>query len=388
MKARNCPICEETARKFITTLNFLLFDDSPLHGEGELVSCAMCGAVYYVSKNTAENYKQYYAFNTNYLRKNSRGMGTPCASELERYRNTSCVLRRHTDNTLGLVADIGCGQGGCLQTLSEEGWERLVGIDPLEHSIEAVRRAGLKAELGVVEHIPLPDASCAAVILGHVLEHLYTPKHALAEIRRVLKDEGVLYIEVPDAAAYPATAAAPFCDCIHEHINLFDSASITNCLAVSGFSLLEQGIAPLPGGVGGDVSLYAVFRKQVQPLPVVPNYTLAAAMNVLAHAHTELTRQTVELLAKEKFRIHLWGLSSYGMHIAWLLVQSGLELQVYDVSELRRTHTLCGKPIMPPESLLKHWSEHSRLVIPHSSYIEEIVRQAGTMIDPARVVRI
>lgn len=387
MKTRSCPVCEGTDSQAIAALNFLLFDDNPLHGAGDLVWCETCGAVYYTSNNTAEDYRRYYACNTNYLRPDTRGMGTLRASELARYRNTARILRKYT-NISGLVADVGCGQGGCLRTLAEDKWGHLVGVDPLARNIESIRRAGLRAEQGFAEHIPLPDASCSAVILGHVLEHLYTPKHALAEIRRVLVAGGILYLEVPDASAYPAAKMAPFCDCIHEHINHFDVASSGNCLAASGFALLESGMQPLPGGCGGDACLYAVFQKQAYPLPIVADYTFATAMKKLSDEHQSRTVQTVQHLAKEEYRVHLWGISSYGMHISWLIAQTGMDLYVYDTSEIKRAHTLHNHAIAHPDTLLTHWNGQSRLVVPYSSYQEEIIRQAGTMIDPACIVSI
>ena len=54
--------------------------------------------------------------------------------------------------------------------------------------------------VGNLLDIPFPEKRFEGVILSHVLEHL--PKHehgkALLEIRRVLKPNGKLYLEVPD----------------------------------------------------------------------------------------------------------------------------------------------------------------------------------------------
>jgi SAM-dependent methyltransferase len=45
--------------------------------------------------------------------------------------------------------------------------------------------------------LPFPDASFDAVIISEVLEHLYNDIGTLAEIRRVLTDDGVLAVSVP-----------------------------------------------------------------------------------------------------------------------------------------------------------------------------------------------
>lgn len=56
--------------------------------------------------------------------------------------------------------------------------------------------------IGSVTSIPFPAERFKGVMLCHVLEHLtdYEHKYALQEIRRVLKPEGLLYVEVPDFA--------------------------------------------------------------------------------------------------------------------------------------------------------------------------------------------
>ena len=54
--------------------------------------------------------------------------------------------------------------------------------------------------VGDVLSIPFPDERFKGAIFSHVLEHLCLEDHskAMTEIRRVLKPEGRLYLEVPD----------------------------------------------------------------------------------------------------------------------------------------------------------------------------------------------
>lgn len=54
--------------------------------------------------------------------------------------------------------------------------------------------------IGSVLDIPFEDETFRGVLFCHVLEHLFKREHrrALLEIRRVLKDKGTVYIEVPD----------------------------------------------------------------------------------------------------------------------------------------------------------------------------------------------
>jgi SAM-dependent methyltransferase len=62
---------------------------------------------------------------------------------------------------------------------------------------QARRRHGLDSARGVVDHLPLADASTAVVCLLDVIEHLVDPVAALREARRVLGPNGVVVVNVP-----------------------------------------------------------------------------------------------------------------------------------------------------------------------------------------------
>jgi SAM-dependent methyltransferase len=73
-------------------------------------------------------------------------------------------------------------------------------------------------------HLPFPERAFDAVISNHSLEHFHDPFSALAEIGRVLKPSGGLYVAVPDAST--------FCDRLYRwlargggHVNPFTSAA-------------------------------------------------------------------------------------------------------------------------------------------------------------------
>ena len=100
------------------------------------------------------------------------------------------------------VLDIGCGDAGVLIAIAEQG-ARTAGIELDEKSLERGRlRAkehGVAVELrpGVAEALPWDDATFDLVILDNVLEHVRDREKTLAEIRRVLRPGGFLYMVTP-----------------------------------------------------------------------------------------------------------------------------------------------------------------------------------------------
>jgi SAM-dependent methyltransferase len=100
------------------------------------------------------------------------------------------------------VLDVGCGDAGVLIAFAEAG-ARATGIEPYARSVERGRvRAeehGVEVDLrtGVAEMLPFPDDSFDLVVLDNVLEHVQDRDRTLAEIHRVLRPGGILYLVTP-----------------------------------------------------------------------------------------------------------------------------------------------------------------------------------------------
>lgn len=100
------------------------------------------------------------------------------------------------------VLDVGCGDAGVVIAFAEAG-AVATGIEPYERSVERGRvRAeehgvGLELKIGVAEELPFPDASFDLVLIDNVLEHVQDRERTLAEIRRVLRPGGLLYLVTP-----------------------------------------------------------------------------------------------------------------------------------------------------------------------------------------------
>jgi SAM-dependent methyltransferase len=103
----------------------------------------------------------------------------------------------------GIVLDVGCGGGLFLQMLAERGCPKVIGLDfSLDAANVAWRRGGVPAICGTLSRPPLPNGSCAAVTMFHVLEHLYDPASYLDAAHQLLRPDGRLILQVPNAACW------------------------------------------------------------------------------------------------------------------------------------------------------------------------------------------
>ncbi|MGH9721973.1 MAG: class I SAM-dependent methyltransferase [Bryobacteraceae bacterium] len=103
----------------------------------------------------------------------------------------------------GAVLDVGCGGGLFLGQLSDRRIPRvgpLLGLDfSLDAAVVARSQRRVNAVCATLSAAPLPGDSCAAVTMFHVLEHLYDPRAYLDAAHRLLRPDGRLVVQVPNA---------------------------------------------------------------------------------------------------------------------------------------------------------------------------------------------
>ena len=97
------------------------------------------------------------------------------------------------------ILDFGCGYGRILQELKKNGFLNLVGVDIAENMIEIAKAnlPGIDFKTNVGTDIPYDDSYFDCVIAAAVLTCIPgndDQKRLVAEIKRVLKLDGIVYI--------------------------------------------------------------------------------------------------------------------------------------------------------------------------------------------------
>lgn len=96
------------------------------------------------------------------------------------------------------VLEVGCGAGHILERIYSG---KLTGTDISSVQIERAKiRLGSKAVLlkAKGEELPFPDNSFDRIICTEVFEHVLEPESILKEIYRVLKNDGIFSLSVPN----------------------------------------------------------------------------------------------------------------------------------------------------------------------------------------------
>ncbi|WP_344743286.1 class I SAM-dependent methyltransferase [Streptosporangium vulgare] len=107
-------------------------------------------------------------------------------------------LGRDKDVLAGLtVADIGCSAGFIADELAAAGARHTFGVDiDVPGLRKASQRFGERVEFVCADGtaLPFPDGSIDVLVFNHIYEHVVDPDAIMAEMRRVLSDDGVLYL--------------------------------------------------------------------------------------------------------------------------------------------------------------------------------------------------
>jgi SAM-dependent methyltransferase len=159
-----------------------------------------------------------------------------------RARDISKRLPPRTVEGADAFLDVGCGRGYLLDAFHRRGW-RVAGTQLSETAIEACRkRSGLGVLKGELPELNLEGGSFRAVAFYHVLEHLDRPFEYLKEAHRLLRPDGLLVVEVPDAGApgFRLLKQRDFCLDYPNHLFFFDAAALTEMLGAAGFKVVRK----------------------------------------------------------------------------------------------------------------------------------------------------
>jgi SAM-dependent methyltransferase len=235
----HCPSCGSSERRF-------LFDGSDrlhgLPGTFPVMLCAACHSAYLAQRPLeldayypVESYAAYDHANTG--QHYSRGV----------WRNYGLRQRRrlldHLKPAGGYLLDVGCGSGDFLALMQAEGRWQVSGLEPNAAAGRYARETrGLDVRIGRLPDQALPTQIFDVITMWHVLEHVPDPAAVLAEVRRLLKPEGVLIVAVPlsdsvEAVWFKANWAGYD---VPRHLVTFTRVSLSQFALRQGFRFEEQ----------------------------------------------------------------------------------------------------------------------------------------------------
>ena len=97
----------------------------------------------------------------------------------------------------GQILDVGSGMGYHLKFEKISKKRTYICLDPEKTLLDKITQEGVVKIQARCEKIPLRSKSVDIIIASHILEHVTNLKKCIRELRRVLKDKGLLLVVLP-----------------------------------------------------------------------------------------------------------------------------------------------------------------------------------------------
>jgi SAM-dependent methyltransferase len=204
METVDCGLCGESdIRLAFTGKDRLAVTADPFC----IVRCQRCGLLFLNPRPTLAEMGRYYPYSQ------YKDEFTPAiedepsiVSRLNRLYHMDRICRAvERVKREGQLLDVGCATGNFLDRMRRRGNWRVYGVEITEEAARyAQERFGLEVFRGELGAAGYPDRSFDVVTLWNVLEHLHSPLDTLGKIRRLLKEDGVLILSVPNGESLDA----------------------------------------------------------------------------------------------------------------------------------------------------------------------------------------
>jgi len=139
------------------------------------------------------------------------------------------------------ILDVGCGAGDLLASLRKQG-HSAIGMDVSHSALRSAKELDVPGVHGSYRQAPFQDQIFDVVMMFHVLEHIPDPDAAIAGARKLLKPNGRLLIQVPnaDCMQYTILGRKWMGLDVPRHLYDYRRQDIENLLARNGFAIVRR----------------------------------------------------------------------------------------------------------------------------------------------------
>lgn len=235
-----CRLCMDAGEKTVVISNF----------DRKLLKCRACGVAFLDPLPTVQELSTH--FSDRYIKDEERLENTFTKSRDSVLSQVAARTKKRKNS--GRILDIGCAGGHFLSHyFPSSDWEKF-GVEPSKYASAKAAEKGIKMCEGQVLDANLPTAFFDVVTALDVVCYFARPQQEMEKIRRSLKPDGVLVIELPLAEAqiwrnstklkqFVGGKGRSLTHC--GHLYFFNQSSIDFLLHATGFRIAE--FAPLPG---------------------------------------------------------------------------------------------------------------------------------------------
>lgn len=202
----------------------------------DIVKCNNCNLIF---ANPLPAESEIEAFYNNYSNESSEeriNKYLRLKTSREKRNRRKLKLLEKIQGGKGRILDIGCGLGLFVKGAASMGWIAH-GVDFDRDLVEYGKKTfNLNLHCGELEKAKFPDKYFDVITMYNLLDHLREPIKFLKEVKRILKDGGVIYLNVHDAGGWKAKRYGSEWDayCPPGHLYYYSHETLKKLLGKAG----------------------------------------------------------------------------------------------------------------------------------------------------------
>ncbi|MCX6074648.1 MAG: class I SAM-dependent methyltransferase [Campylobacterales bacterium] len=223
LEERVCPVCHENHEQFLF-----------LKDGGSYVKCRQCDIIYLNPVFKDNDLENHY-------RNNHDCQSEIVSNDSDFYTAlyTKGLRAVEAATPTGNILDIGCSAGNFLDIALSSGWKTF-GVELNEKEAAYAAKKGHTIYNQLLDSVTFTE-KMDAVSLWDVFEHLKDGRSYLEQIKALLSDTGVIFLQIPSADSLAAKMLREKCQMFDgiEHVNLYSYKAIEKLSHECGLSILH-----------------------------------------------------------------------------------------------------------------------------------------------------
>ena len=250
MKDRLCVACGNKKLKFLYVLYSSTFGN--VEKKFSIVKCKKCGLIFIknapTEKELEEMYSSDYFDMTEHEMDISKFENRVTNWEIKRYNKILKGIERNCKR--GNLLEIGPGLGSFLVVARKKGWS-VEGMEPSKMMAKYCReKLKINVNENFLEKAKYKEGTFSVVYMDNVFEHVLDPVKTLLIIKKWLKKDGLIVIEVPNEGGLLYTAVRVYKrirqlfgikndEKLLQHMFYYDIKSMKQLMNKAGYEVVE-----------------------------------------------------------------------------------------------------------------------------------------------------
>lgn len=232
----SCPVCGETNIK-----PYLICGDYSISKEEfNIVQCTNCTFTFTNPRPDSNEIGKYYQSDIYISHHANKGGFIPWVYRSIRdiqFVNKTDIIKKHINRHISLL-DIGCGTGAFLEYCKKLNWN-VIGVEPDQDARESTKEKGISAY--ELDHLNNTNDKYDVITMWHVLEHVHDLDERIKQLHRLIKDDGIIIIAVPNYRSFDSQVYSKYWAAydLPRHLSHFSIDTITKLFSKYSFQRTE-----------------------------------------------------------------------------------------------------------------------------------------------------